>query len=568
MAAAAFEQRDLDVRQVRDACLVPATRDRDAELRLRLGAYGPDGQSIEEVRLVRYQRACGLAPNQPPAGAPIPEAVYGGVLLDKFGHFLIESLARAWWLRAHPGAPVLWHTVHDGLKGWQRQIFEMLGIQVTDESLVREPRAVSRLTVPASGQVIGLGFHPRNLAAIEVFEFGEPIPGRKVWLSRSRLDERQGRVLGEEELESRLRQRGWEVVHPETMAVADQLQAMARAGTIAGFQGSAFHLLLLAKNVRAKIRIVHRGRRWIHPAYGHIAESKKLDQRTQFVPMRKLSGGANREVFRLTEFSAVIGFVDGDGVPEEGDPEPMNATNQAAAAGAGAGKSKSHSARRINALAAAIKARTYLEIGVSRGHTLLAVEIARKTGVDPRFRFDTAGVDAASTRLNEMTSDEYFARLGSREKFDFIFIDGQHTFEQAYRDVCNALAHLADGGIILINGTRPDDVYSALRNQGQALAERARSGSGADRRWQGDVFKVVCALHDFHPSLNYRTIVGAGSPQTLVWASKAGWRSPRFDCLEAITRLSYFDLQEHLDILREASEEEAIGLCLEELRHR
>ena len=59
--------------------------------------------------------------------------------------------------------------------------------------------------------------------------------------------------------------------------------------------------------------------------------------------------------------------------------------------------SGTHSSRRINALAAAMRARRYLEVGVNKGETFLAVEIAEKTAVDPEFRFDwQAAADAAS----------------------------------------------------------------------------------------------------------------------------------------------------------------------------
>ena len=86
-----------------------------------------------------------------------------------------------------------------------------------------------------------------------------------------------------------------------------------------------------------------------------------------------------------------------------------------------------------------------------------------------------------------------------------------------------------------------------------------------DLSWHGDTFKVVFALHDFHPGLNYRTIVGSGNPQTLVWRSKSRGRSRAPGSMEAISRLSYFDLLESIDVLRERSEDEAIQECVREV---
>ena len=87
--------------------------------------------------------------------------------------------------------------------------------------------------------------------------------------------------------------------------------------------------------------------------------------------------------------------------------------------------------------------------------------------------------------------------------------------------------------------------------------------------------KVVFAIHDFHPSLAYVTIGGDTHPQTLVWRAPARptrdtSRGPMirgliFDSMERISRLTYFDLLEHEEVLRQMDEAAAIGLCLSEV---
>lgn len=84
---------------------------------------------------------------------------------------------------------------------------------------------------------------------------------------------------------------------------------------------------------------------------------------------------------------------------------------------------------RLNALAAAVSARSYLEIGVSRGSTFLRVDVARKVGVDPLFRFDAEAHAGPGVEFHRMTSDAYFARRETaRERFDLIYLDGLHAF--------------------------------------------------------------------------------------------------------------------------------------------
>jgi predicted O-methyltransferase YrrM len=95
--------------------------------------------------------------------------------------------------------------------------------------------------------------------------------------------------------------------------------------------------------------------------------------------------------------------------------------------------------KRLNRLAAALGARSYLEIGVMTGGTFERVQVAERTAVDPAFQFDISGHADDATIFAEMTSDEFFSGLPAAKSYDLIFIDGLHTFEQAYRDLCNSI---------------------------------------------------------------------------------------------------------------------------------
>ena len=227
-------------------------------------------------------------------------------------------------------------------------------------------------------------------------------------------------------------------------------------------------------------------------------------------------------------------------------------------------KTPTHSARRVNTLAKALNAENYLEIGVWHGDSLFSVDINNKIGVDPHFAFDKATVNDQNVTLVEDTSDNFFSKLPRNTEFDIVFLDGAHIFEQTYRDLCNVLLYSKKNSVILIDDVRPNDVYSTMASWEQACKARQEQGN-FDGSWHGDVFKVLFALHDFHPGLNYRTIIGADNPQALVWRSNLGGREPLFNSMEKISRLSYFNLIENLNILRYCSEEEAFALCLSEL---
>jgi hypothetical protein len=221
-------------------------------------------------------------------------------------------------------------------------------------------------------------------------------------------------------------------------------------------------------------------------------------------------------------------------------------------------------AKRFNLLGKALGARSYLEIGVETGMTFERIRIAERTGVDPAFLFDIGQHTDENTILVQSTSDEFFSELPGAIDYDLIFIDGLHTFEQTYRDLCNAIVHSHPRTAIVVDDTLPSDVYSTLRDPAQCQAFRDAAGADGSA-WHGDTFKVIFALHDFHLGLDYRTIVGSGNPQTLIWRSNAGRRTPLLDSLEAISRMTYFDLVNHSHVLRQCSEETALKDCVRAL---
>jgi hypothetical protein len=225
----------------------------------------------------------------------------------------------------------------------------------------------------------------------------------------------------------------------------------------------------------------------------------------------------------------------------------------------------SYSSRRINALAKILRAERYLEIGVYRGETFRDVDIVDRTAVDPNFLFDTTELENQHTHFFKQTSDDFFASQPLGAPYDIAFIDGLHTFEQLVRDLSNALLRTHENSVLILDDTVPNDVYSTLPTVASTYRHRVAAGD-LDTSWHGDVFKIIYYIHDFWPGLNYRTIVGSGNPQTLVWKSYDFRRAPLFDNLEKISRLTFFDLQDHYEILMAVSEEEALAILEKEQR--
>lgn len=111
---------------------------------------------------------------------------------------------------------------------------------------------------------------------------------------------------------------------------------------------------------------------------------------------------------------------------------------------------------------------TYLEIGCDKDQSFSKIKISHKVGVDP--------ISGGTIRK---TSDEFFKN--NKEKFDIIFIDGLHHYEQVIVDINNALSVLNDNGHILVHDCLPRTIAH------QAIPRYRGS-------WNGDVWKSIVEL--------------------------------------------------------------------------
>jgi hypothetical protein len=108
---------------------------------------------------------------------------------------------------------------------------------------------------------------------------------------------------------------------------------------------------------------------------------------------------------------------------------------------------------------------TYLEIGCAHDENFSKIDLKEKIGVDP-----------VSGGTHRMTSDNFFK--SNIKKFDFIYIDGLHTYEQTIKDIKNSLVCLNKDGVILLHDCLPKKIWNQI-------VPRMYS------KWNGDVWKAI-----------------------------------------------------------------------------
>jgi predicted O-methyltransferase YrrM len=110
----------------------------------------------------------------------------------------------------------------------------------------------------------------------------------------------------------------------------------------------------------------------------------------------------------------------------------------------------------------------YLEIGCFQNELFSKIKIDTKIGVDP--------VSGGTIRD---TSDNFFKK--NNIKFDIIFIDGLHEYDQVKKDINNSLLFLNNNGVIFLHDCMPKSY----------LHQAVPRATGV---WNGDVWKNIVEL--------------------------------------------------------------------------
>ena len=111
-----------------------------------------------------------------------------------------------------------------------------------------------------------------------------------------------------------------------------------------------------------------------------------------------------------------------------------------------------------------------------------------------------------------MTSDDFF--LSNKDKFDVIFIDGLHIYEQVRKDVVNSINAINDGG-----WDHHSDLFNALRQRLPSWDQTvAALISDLDERGMLESTLVI-ALGEFGRTPTISTLSGQQKPGRDHWAN-------------------------------------------------
>ncbi|SDC66256.1 glycosyltransferase 61 family protein [Nocardioides lianchengensis] len=411
----------LGTRHVTNGVVYPTIRVASHPGKLLMGVYDGTGAYVEDTVLDRrsgeqgFPVPPGLFPDI--ADGEASEAIYAGPLYYHFGHFLLESLARAWYARGRPDLPLVWAGAHSWedpkLRPWQHEILELLGLE-NPTRVLNGPTRYERLHVPDIGYRYDDRFHPEHAAFMAGYDGPPQDPGQRLWLSRSKLAS-DARDLFAGPTEQRLAAAGWTIVHPESLGVRDQLDHLARASVVAGEEGSAFHTLMLLKDVTGKRFHILRRHGEEHRNMHTVGDARGVDQTFHTLEHERVLRAEGRVVSKLNPSSSEILDLLQVSVPPARATRPSRADEAA-----------------LQALER-LGPNSLLDTGSASPTVVLGSSAAVRVTVNPHFDDDPRAHVASGVAFFELDLATYVEHFHDRpQRFDVVRLSGS-SFEDLMR---------------------------------------------------------------------------------------------------------------------------------------
>lgn len=198
--------------------------------------------------------------------------IFCGFMFNAFGHFIIESISTAWFIKRLPSHYNLYYAYNSvnskKLDQYQRDVFNFIGIR-NNVYFIDKVTKFKNCYIPPAGSAIESFYTPEQENAVAVCECNIQ-PGKKTFISRSKFSTTRG-CKNEWVLDKILSLRGWNVIYPEKLPFHAQIEEIASSETVFCTSGSALHSLIFIKNPRQKFVVMPRGH---GPTFNMIAKMK------------------------------------------------------------------------------------------------------------------------------------------------------------------------------------------------------------------------------------------------------------------------------------------------------
>ncbi len=238
------------------------------------GMFDADGHIADSHCWRYHHETATIIPEVDDADRELPHRLtgkwlFGGLFYAHFGHFLVESTSRLWGIEGlediegfvfYPKLP-LTHELKP-LKPY-RPFFEKLGLGRLKIRMPQRPLMVDQIAFPPPGIGIGemIAGRPeyRRFMRQRLLDGIDDTGGDDIYVSRTALASRRGRIVMERHLEALMKDAGYRVIHPETLDISEQIATYRGARRIVALDGSALHLAAMVASPGCRVAIINRG---------------------------------------------------------------------------------------------------------------------------------------------------------------------------------------------------------------------------------------------------------------------------------------------------------------------
>ena len=197
----------------------------------------------------------GLSDIQPRVRVTKP-VVYLGWINPHYGHFMMESLCRLWFLKDIDNETLKdsffyfdIHTSTDSFlsKKWIKDILDVFGLNERNIIFGDKKYVFDEFIVPSQAMILHHGVVAEEQRYIwntitSAFDDNDDIDaGRNIYLSRSGLARDKRSLFNEIEVQQKLSTLGFTVIHPEKLSFTQQVKVYSHADLMIGPSGSALH---------------------------------------------------------------------------------------------------------------------------------------------------------------------------------------------------------------------------------------------------------------------------------------------------------------------------------------
>ena len=203
--------------------------------------------------------------------------IFGGVLIGHFGHFILESMSRLWYVFENPNDNrSIIFIIAEGERKWFNDFFNLLGIS-NRIKFISKVTQFSHITIPEESvhswsSYSSKYFIPYQKICSNIHKDSTNTP-KKVYLTH-RQYKGPVAIVGEEIFEKFYKNLGFEIVAPEKLSIKEQISLIANAEEIACSMGSLAHFVMFMQATSRIHLLLRETHQVVKPVCLQLAASK------------------------------------------------------------------------------------------------------------------------------------------------------------------------------------------------------------------------------------------------------------------------------------------------------